>query len=156
MGQMQEDKEFRGAFSEKNPEEKQASVLQHREAQIAENKAFQQAAYDKQMAELKAKLAQNTKLTEAQKNEILAAREKQYVKTKAYGDQRRGENNVFFQKLAEDSKMTEEQKREAIQEHFRSQKPADQVFREQQKAESKSEREKIRSEVSSSANTVKS
>jgi hypothetical protein len=39
--------------------------------------------------------------------------------------------------------MTEEQKRDAIRAHFQSQKPEDQAFREEQKAESKSEREKI-------------
>jgi len=151
---LQEAKELHTTLKEKTLDEKQAAVLQHHEAQLAENKAFQQAMRDKQQAELKAKLAKNTKLTEAQKSEILAAREKQYDKNTAFGDQRRSENAAFFQNFAKDPNMTEEQKREAIRAHFQSQKPADQAFRQQQKSENKSEREKIRSEVPSSANTA--
>jgi len=73
-----------------------------------------------------------------------------------YGDQRRSANAAFFQNFANDPKMTEEQKREAIRAHYKSQKPADQVFRQQQKNENKTETENIRSEVPSSADTVTS
>jgi len=57
------------------------------------------------------------------------------------------QNAAFFQNFANDPKMTEEQKREAIRAHYKSQKPADQVFRQQQKNENKTETENIRSEV---------
>ena len=152
--QKQEDPQLRPTLKEKTPEEKQAAIQERRETQAAENKVSQQGMLDKQMGELKVKLAKNTKLTEAQKNEILAARKKQYEKNTAYGDQRRSENNTFFQNFVNDPSMTENQKREAIRAHFQSQKSADKVFRQQQKDENKTEREKIRSEVSSSADTA--
>lgn len=152
--QNQEDTKLRKTPVPKTPEEKQAAIEERRAAQTAENKVLQQAVRDKQTAEWKAKLDQNTKLTEAQKEEILAAREKRYERNAAFGDQRRSENSAFFQNFANDPNMTEAQKREAIRAHFQSQKSADQAFRQQQNAEKKAEREKIRSEVSSSANTV--
>lgn len=145
----QEAPQPRPTLKEKTPEEKQAAVQKHLDAQVAENKAFQQSMQAKQMDELKVKLAQNTKLTEAQKNEILSSRTKQYEKNTAFGDQRRSENNAFFQNFANDPSMTEDQKRSAIRAHYQSQKSADHVFRQQQKAENKAEREKIRSEASS-------
>ncbi|MBI4711610.1 MAG: hypothetical protein HY767_04020, partial [Candidatus Omnitrophica bacterium] len=154
MEQKQENKEFRQALKEKTPEEKEAAIQKHRETQLAENKAFQQALHDQQMAEFKAKLEKNTKLTEAQKAEILATREKQYAEMMVHGDQRRSENAAFFQTLSDNPNMTEQQKREAIRAHFQSQKPANQAFRQQQKADSQAEREKIRSEVASSTDTV--
>ncbi len=150
----QESPELREALKKKKLEAKQAAIQQHREAQLAENQAFQQAMHDRQMAEMKAKLAQNTKLTEVQKNEILASREKQTEGKKAYQDQRRSEDAAFFQKLAEDPKMTEAKKREAIREHFQSQKPANKAFRQQQVAASQSEREKIRAEVPSAVSAA--
>ena len=139
---------------EKSPEELQVAVLKQREALVAQNKVFQQAIHEKQMGELKAKLAKNTKLTVAQKDEILASREKQYSEIRAYEENRRVENAAFFQKLSSDSKMTEEQKREAIRAHFQAQRPADQTFRQQQKNTSTTEREKIGSGVPSSAKTA--
>lgn len=144
------------AVKEKTPEEKQAAIKQYRENQIAKSKAFQQGIRDKQMAELKAKLALNTKMTDAQKNEIIAAREKQYEQIAAFVDKRRSENNAFFQKLANDPSMTEEQKREAIRAHFQSQKPSSQAFKQQQTTANKTEGEKIRSEVPPAAKTVAS
>jgi len=147
--QRQENREFRPALKEKTPEEKQAAIQKHHEAQLAENKVFQQAMHDKQMAELKARLAQNAKLTEAQKSEIVFVREKRYEKNMIYGDQTRSENDAFFQQLAGDPNMTKDQKRDAIRAHFQGQKSANQAFRQQQKADSKAEREKIHSEVAS-------
>ncbi len=147
MEQKQENQQSLKTMKDKTPEEKQAVVQKHHETQLAENKAYQQAAHEKQMSELKAKLEKNAKLTEAQKTEILASREKQYTESNVYGDQRRSENAAFFQTLADDPKMTEAKKRDAIRAHFQSQKPANQAFREQQKADSKVEREKILSEA---------
>ena len=90
MEQKQENKEFRKSIKGKSPEEKQAAVQQHHEAQLAESKAFQQAMQDKQLAELKVKLAQNRQLTDAQIKEILADREKQFTANKAYGERGAG------------------------------------------------------------------
>ena len=152
--QKQEHEQAPKTLEEKTLEKKQAAIQQRRENQLAENKGLQQAMHDKQAGELKTRLAQNTKLTETQKNEILAAREKQYQKNMVFGDQRRAENDVFFQKIGGDSGMTEEQKRGAIRAHFQSQRPADQVFRQQQKVESKAEREKMRSEATTNSTST--
>jgi hypothetical protein len=152
--QKQKQKVTAKTAKEKSPEELQVAVLKQREALVAQNKAFQQAIHERQMGELKAKLAKNTKLTVAQKDEILASREKQYTETRAYEEKRRVENADFFQKLTSDPKMTEDQKREAIRAHFQSQRPGNQAFRQQQKNKSAAEREKIGSEVSPSAKTA--
>ena len=82
--QKQEDPQLRPTLKEKTPEEKQAAIQERRETQAAENKVSQQGMLDKQMGELKVKLAKNTKLTEAQKSEILARRQRSYVFTKQH------------------------------------------------------------------------
>ncbi len=149
MEQKQETKELRQSLKGQTPEERKAAMQKHREAQLASIKALQQGIHDKQMAELKEKLAQDKKLSDARKNEILAGREKQYQENMAYAEKRRSENEAFFKKLASDPKMTEDQKREALRAHFQSQQPVNPAMR-QRKNESKSEREKSRSGVSTS------
>jgi membrane-associated HD superfamily phosphohydrolase len=143
--QKREDLQPVQSLEEKIPAEKQAVLLGPRGTQVVENKTFQQGIYDRQITELKVKLAKDAKLTEAQRNEILAAREDRYRKNEAFRSKRRSENIAFFQNFANDPGMTEQEKREAIRAHYQSQKSADQIFRQEQKDEIDAEREKLRS-----------
>jgi hypothetical protein len=95
---------------------------QRRESQRAKRMASKDARHQKQMTELIAKLAQDKKLTDAQRNEILATKEKQYQDNLTRMNQRQKEDAAFFQKINNDPNMTPEQRQEAVKKHLESQK----------------------------------
>ena len=152
--QKQEDKDFKKTLEGKSPEEKRAAIQQYHQAQSEKGKSFQRPVHDKQVAASKTKLVQNTKLSEAQRNEALASREKRYNEIRARGEQRRAENAAFLKKIASDPNMTKEQKQEAIRAYFQSQKSSRQTLRQQKKTGMKTKEVTAVSGSSSSTNTV--
>ncbi len=96
---------------------------------------------------LKNKLANNTKLTDAQKSELANYMESQNQENISFRDQRHSENVAFFKQIANNPDMTMEQKKAAIKAHREEEHNKTQEYFQEQKVENKSEKEKIRSEI---------
>jgi len=149
--QKQENKAFRETLKDKTPEEKKAAVIEHHETQYKENKAFREQLHTENMTFLKDKLAGNKKLTDSQKSELTNFFETQYQENVSYRDKQHSENVAFFQQIANDSSLTQEQKKAAIKDHFATQKTENKQHVEEQKTERKDEKQKIHSEVKTQA-----
>ena len=145
--QKQENEAFRKSLEGKTPQEKKAAIEQHRTTQFQENKTFSQQQHQENMDFLRQRLANNNKLTAAEKDELINYFENQYSENVSFREKQHSENVSFFEQTANNSNMTQEQKKEAIKAHFAQQKEENKSNHEEQKAERKTELEKIRSEV---------
>ncbi|MBL0058075.1 MAG: hypothetical protein IPP35_02935 [Elusimicrobia bacterium] len=70
--QQGENEAFRGTLKGKSDQEKADAIKAHHEEQYNENMAFREEMHKKNTEFLKAHLASNDKLTDAQKNELIA------------------------------------------------------------------------------------
>lgn len=138
-----ENKEFRQSTKDLQGKEKTDAIVQHRETQYQENKAFTQQQHDENMAFLKEKLAKNTKLTDAQKTELTTFFESQYQENVSFRDKQHNENIAYFQSVANDSTLTIDQQKAKLKEYFAQQKSETKEHIQQQKSERKAERDKI-------------
>ena len=139
--QKKEDEKFRQSIKDKAPAEKTAATIEYQNAQYASRKAFNHKIHEDNMAYLRDGLANNSKLTVAQKAEEINVMERQYRESAAFHDKQHSENIAFFLKVANDPKMTPEQKEKTLKAHFAAQKEAARKFfqaqQEQEKAEKK-------------------
>ncbi len=145
--QQEKNKEFRAGLKDMKPEDRKKTMGEHRETRYQENKAFHQKTHERNMSFLKEKLANNKKLNDAQKTELINFFESQYQENVSYREAKHNENIAFFEKIANDSSLTQEQKKAAIQGHRQAQKEENMKHREEEHAKKKAEREKIHSEV---------
>ncbi|MBI2440269.1 MAG: hypothetical protein HYV35_02745 [Lentisphaerae bacterium] len=60
---------------------------------------------------------------------------------------------AFFESIANDASLNMAQKKDAIREHFQTQRAENKAFLQEQKSENQAERSKIKSEVESSSET---
>jgi len=141
--QKQENKDFRQSTKDLKGTEKTDAIVQHRETQYQENKAFIQQQHNENMAFLTEKLAKNTKLTDAQKTELSTFFESQYQENVSFRDKQHGENIGYFESVANDSTLTFAQKKAKLKEYFTQQKSETKDHIQQQKSERKAERENI-------------
>jgi len=151
--QKQENSAFRQSLEGMTPEQRKAAVAEHRKTQGQENKAFNQQQHAENMAFLKNRLANNTKLTDTQKDELINYFEQQYQQGVDLRTTQHQENVTFFQSIAGNSSLTQAQKKQAILDHFKEQKGENKDFVQDQKSENQAERTKIKSEVESSSAT---
>jgi len=135
--QKAENKEFRQGLKDLPPEQRTAAVAQHRETQFGENKAFREKIHSENTAFLKDKLANNKKLTETEKTDLINFLENQHQENVSFRDQRHSANMAFFEKIANDSSLTQEQKKQAIKDHMAQQKSENKAHREEQKSNRK-------------------
>jgi hypothetical protein len=152
--QKQENEVFRATLKGKSDQEKAAAIKAHHEQQYHENTAFQEQMHQKNSEFLKAHLAANTKMTDDQKNELIAHFEKQYSENVSFREQRYNDNVAAFEKIANDPNLTHEQKKAALEALRESNQTSNKAYRENQKAENKAEREKIRTEVKSTSSNA--
>jgi hypothetical protein len=96
------------------------------------------------MAFLRARLGGNPKLTPAEKDELINCFENQYKEKISFREKQHSANVAFFEKIANDPSLTMEQKKEAIKEHIAAQRQAAKAFYERQRAEKKTEMQKMR------------
>ena len=151
--QRKENKEFRAGLKDVKPEERKSAMATHRETKYKENAAFREQIHNENMTFLRNKLANNKKLTDAQKTELVNFFESQYQENSSYRQQRHNENVAFFEKIANDPNLTQEQKKEAIKAHRQEEKAEYAKIKEEQRAKRRAEREKIRSEVKAQGET---
>jgi hypothetical protein len=142
--------------AEKIAERKEARDAKH-DARMAERKEARDAKHDARMAEwqkrhdafianLTARLANNKKLTDAEKTDIVAFFEKQYKENVTFRSEQHDENMKFFDTLIGGTDTTAEQIKAQLKAHFAKQKGENQEHRATQQAERKAEREKIKAE----------
>ena len=129
----EENRSFRQSLKDKSPEEKKAAMLQHRQDIAAKREAFHTQNHTESMEALKAKLARNTRLTDAQKNELLDYYEKQYQGNSDFYAKQAAGNHAFFEKIANDSTLTQAQRKEAIRQHFAERRQENKDYRQSQK-----------------------
>lgn len=148
-----ENKEFRKGMKEEGQkgDEKAAAIKEHRATQRQENKEFIQKRHEENMTYLKERLANTTKITDTQKEEISAFFEQQYQENVSFRDAQHAENVTFFESIANNDQMTTEQKKDAIRERFKQQKKENKEHRQTQREERKDEKQQIRSEVKENA-----
>ena len=149
--QKQENSAFQKSLEGMTPEQRKAAVADHRKTQAQENKAFNQQQHAENMAFLKNRLANNPKLTDTQKDELINYFEQQYTEGVDFRSTQHQENVAFFQSVANNASLTQEQKKQAIRDHFKEQKGENKAFVHEQKSENKAERIKIKSEVDASS-----
>jgi len=128
-------------ITEKIAEKKEARDAKH-DARMAE----WQKRHDAFIAKLKERLANNTKLTDAEKTDVVAFFEQQYKENVAFRSEQHEENMKFFDTLIGGTDTTAEQIKAQIKAHFASQKSENQEHRATQQGERKAEREKIKAE----------
>ena len=151
--QRQEDAAFQQSLAGMTAEQRKAAVAEHRKTQGLENKAFSQQQHAENMTFLKDRLANNTKLTDAQKDELINYFEQQYQQGVDFRSTQHQENVTFFQSIANNSSLTQAQKKQAILDHFKTQKGENKDFVQDQKSENQAERAKIKAEVEASSAT---
>ena len=98
------------------------------------------------MVFLKTKLANNNRLSDFRKSELINYFENQYQENVSFRDTRYGENIAKFESIANDSNLTQEQKKAAIKDFIAQQKSETKQHLETQKSENKSEWQKIHSD----------
>ncbi|MCB9757154.1 MAG: hypothetical protein H6753_01865 [Candidatus Omnitrophica bacterium] len=140
--QRQENQAFRETLKDLPAEQRQAAIIEHRNSQFAENVAHHEQMHQEQMTKLQAKLAANSELTDAQKQEILNQAEQSYQEKVTKFQEQHQANMNFAQQIANDPNLTPEQKREKMQEHRQTNKEN----MKQQHAENKQKRETRREE----------
>lgn len=70
--QRKENKEFRESLKGKAPEEKVSAIKEHRQTQYEENKELREKMHKENREFLQGKLANNKKLTDAEKGELIS------------------------------------------------------------------------------------
>ncbi len=119
---------------------------EQREAKHAEHMEKWQKHHDEAIARLKARLAGNKKLTDAEKQEIVTFFDTQYSENKTFRQSQFEENMKFLDEMAAKTDLPREQVREAIKAHFGKQREENKTHHAEQTTERKAERQKIRQE----------
>lgn len=134
--------------------EKASAIKEHRETSQKEKKSISEKMHQENLDFLKKKLAKNTRLTEAEKTELISHFERQYKENVSFRDQKYSEDVAFFEQIADNKTMTQEQKKAAIVAHFKEQKSETKKHRQEQKSENKTERKTIHSEIKTNTSVV--
>lgn len=140
--QRQENQAFRKTLKNLTPEQRQTAIIEHRNSQFAENVARHEQIHQEHMTKLRAKLAANSELTDAQKQEILNKAHQSYQEKVAKFQEQHQANMNFAQQVANDPSLTPEQKREKMQKH----RQANKENMKEQRTENKQKRETRREE----------
>ena len=143
--QRHENKEFRTGIKDLSSEERVKAIHEHHQTQFSENKAFREQMHNQNAEFLKTKLANNKRLTDAQKTELINFMENQSQENVSFREKQHGENVAFFEQIANDPNMTQKQRKQAIKEHFATQKNENKDYWTAQKSEKKEFRQQLKS-----------
>lgn len=100
-------------------------------------------------------MANNKRLSDSQKSELVRYFENQNQENVSFRDARHAENIAKFESIANDPNLTQEQKKAAIKDFLAQQKAETKQHIKTQKSENKSEWQKIRSESKVQNQTAK-
>lgn len=136
-GEKKEFQEFKKTLEGKSDEEKAKAITEYRKTNRAEHQEFRQKMHTEKMAFMEERLAQNKKLTEAEKKDLLKFIEDQHIKRMAHREGQHAENYDLLSKIANDSSLTPEQKKEAIKKNFESRRAENKEFHKMMRSERK-------------------
>jgi uncharacterized protein YpuA (DUF1002 family) len=115
-----------------------------REARFNEHMAKWQQKHAEAVAKLKERLANNKRLTDEEKQEIVNFFEQQYKENREFRTAQHEETMQFLNSLGDQSDLTKEQVKEKIKAFVDQQKAENKEHREKQKEERKAERAKFK------------
>lgn len=119
VAQQQEDEmRFRQSLKSMSPAEKARAITEHRNERQAKNDAFSAQLHRENVAFLKTRLLKSAKLTEADKEELIACFEQQSSEDMVYRKQRFDKNVAFFEQTANDPSQSIMEKKTRIREYF--------------------------------------
>lgn len=142
--QHEENKAFRDSLKDVPEGQREAAIINHRNSQFADNMTQHATMHATKMSELKAKLDQNTNLTEAQKQEIIAKVEKEYQDNTAKAQAKHTEGINYAQQVMSDESLSPEQKKEKMKAYHEENKADREKFREERKAKRENLREEFK------------
>ena len=142
--QRQADEQFRATLKGMAKDQRIAALEQHRQQDHQQAMDFWAQQHEASMAFLKERLAQNTKLDDAEKTELIAFFEQQYKENVDFRNGQFAESFAFVEKTLADASLTKEQKKAAIHTFLTQQHKEDVTHREQQKGERRQEVQKVR------------
>jgi hypothetical protein len=145
-----DNKKFRESLKDMSKADRVKAIEEHRLTRFRENDAFRQKLHEDEMAFLKERLSANTKLTDADKEDLLRVFDEQYKENVLILRQRNADMMVFFEKTANDPALTTAQKHEELKNYFQQQKADVLRQREQQQQQRQADLQKKYSEESSS------
>jgi hypothetical protein len=142
-----ENKSFWEGLKTLSPQDKVAAIANHKNERYQENIDFYRGLHSENMEHFKTKLAQNTKLTDAQRQGLINFREEQYQETVGFRAQQHNEDMSFLEQLAKDSNLTNEEIKSQLKANRQQQRNAAQQHRQQQRVERQAKRQEIRSKL---------
>ena len=131
---------------ERRAERLEAAKERH-EAKYQERKTEVEKRHAERMAKLKARLDASNRLTDPQKQEIMAFFEQQYTENMTFWNKQHEENVTYLGGLIARNDLTGDQIRQMIRDHVTVQKAEWEKERAQQKTEGQAEKAKIKGEV---------
>ena len=144
--QKTENQQFRDSLKGMTPEQRQAAIAAHRQQQQQENLSFRKDLAANARTNLQTKLAANTKLTQAQKDEILKAFDDNVNARQQFRASQYQENADYLNQLAANTTLTPAQKRADIIQHFSQQRAENKKFAQDQRKIMRQERKDIKAQ----------
>lgn len=123
--------------------QKQSQEKTFRAAIHEKKKAYRKKKHDEYVAYMKSKLEQNTKLSAAEKNEMISRMEQQYKSAADYEDKQFTAGQEFSDKLS-DASLTKEQRTQLLKEQAEKAQSAAKAHKEAQIAQNRAYREELR------------
>lgn len=144
--QKKENKAFRQSLRgpDMGRDQKIAAIKEHRQTQYGENAAFREQQHQEGVNHLNDKLAQNNKLTDTQKQEILNHVETQYRENIAFRDQQHTENISAVDQILGDLNLSPEERRAEMKKYRAVQKEENKQHRQTQKEENQTFRQSLK------------
>jgi len=142
--QRQENQSFRESIKDLSPQEKATSIAQHREEQYQENTAFHSSLHAERQAKVQARLAENTNMSEEQKQQIMSEMEQRYQKGTARHAQNHSENISLINQLAADPNLTDDQLRSELKSRMEQRRREHEQHRQERRAHRKERRQELR------------
>ena len=91
----EENQAFKKSLEGKTPEEKSAAIKAHREEEHQDKESFYEKTHKDHMSAVKEKLANNSKLSEQERNELINFYEEQYQDNATWRNQQYNKNTAF-------------------------------------------------------------
>ncbi len=146
--QKAENKDFRKSLkhSDLSQDQKIVAIKGHRETQNEENTDFHGKMHKESVGHITAKLAENDKLTDTQKQEILNHREERYQKNIAFRTQQYEENTRAIDQILGNENLSPAERRTQMKEFRTGQKKGNKERRQARRKENKEFRQSFKPE----------
>ena len=142
--EVEENKAFHQSLKDMTPEQKAGAVKEHMQEERQERLEFLKKMHEEKMEHLKKKLNHSDKLSDQQRQDMLAKEENQYQEELKNLERRHEEKIAEVQKITHDSSLTPEQKKQALNDLHDQYKEANQEHREEHREKVKERRQEFK------------